>query len=61
MAVTVMRKNVKKMRLRVINCWSCRYFSKVRFRGSLINNLSNKVFGNKNDGLQNFAKQPWIL
>ena len=61
MAVTIMRKNVKKMRPRVINCWSCRDFSKGRFRGSLINNLSNKVFVNKDGGLQNFAKRPWIL
>ena len=61
MAVTIMRKNVKKMHPRVINCWSCRDFSKERSRGSLVNNLSNKVFVKKDDGLQNFAKRPWIL
>ena len=51
MMVTVMRKTFKKMRPRVINYRSYRYFFNETFRVSLINNLSNEVFVNNDDGL----------
>ena len=50
MTVTVMRKTFKKMRPRVINYRSYRDFSNETFRVSLINNLSNEVFVNNDDG-----------
>ena len=50
MTVIVKRKTFKKMRPRVIN------FSSETFIVSLINNLSNEIFVNKNDGLQKFCK-----
>ena len=56
MTVTVMRKTFKKMRPRVINYRSYRDFSNERFRVSLMNNLSNEVFVNNDDGLQKFCK-----
>ena len=56
MTVTVMRKTFKKMRPRVINYRSYRDFSNETFRVSLINNLSNEVFVNNDDGLQKFCK-----
>ena len=55
MTVTVMRKNFKKIRPRVINCRSYRDFFNETFRASLINNLSNEVFVN-DDGLEKFWK-----
>ena len=55
MTVTVMRKNFKKIRPRVINCRSYRDFFNETFRASLINNLSNEVFVN-DDGLEKFCK-----
>ena len=51
-----MRKTFKKMRPRVINYRSYRDFSNERFRVSLMNNLSNEVFVNNDDGLQKFCK-----
>ena len=56
MVVTVMRKTFKKMHPRVINYRSYRGFSNETLRVSLINNLSNKVFVNNDDGLQKFCK-----
>ena len=56
MTVTIMRKTFKKMRPRVINYRSYRDFSNETFRVSLINNLSNEVFVNNDDGLQKFCK-----
>ena len=56
MTVTVMRKTFKKMRPRVINYRSYRDFSNETFRVSLINNLSNEVFLNNDDGLEKFCK-----
>ena len=44
MIMTVMRKTFRKMRSRVINYRSYRYFSNETFRVSLTNNLLNKVF-----------------
>ena len=57
MTVTVMRKTFKKMRPRVINYRSYRDFSNETFRVSLINNLSNEVFVNNDDGLQKLCKR----
>ena len=51
-----MRKTFKKMRPRVINYRSYRDFSNETFRVSLINNLSNEVFVNNDDGLEKFCK-----
>ena len=44
-----------KMRPRVINYRSHRDFSNETFRVSLINNLSNEVFVNNDDGLEKFC------
>ena len=56
MTVTDKRKNFKKMRPTVINYRSNRDFSNETFRVSLINNLSNEVFVNNDDGLEKFWK-----
>ena len=56
MTVIVKGKTFKKMRPRVINYRSYRDFSNETFRVSLINNLSNEVFVNNDDGLQKFCK-----
>ena len=53
--VTVMRKTFKEIRPRVINYKSYRDFSNEIFRFSLINNLSNNVFVNNDDGLEKFC------
>ena len=44
------------MRPRVINYRSYRDFSNETFRVSLINNLSNEVYGNNDDELEKFCK-----
>ena len=56
MKMTVMRKTFKKMHARVINYRSYRDFSNEVFRVSLINNLSNEVFLNNDNGLEKFCK-----
>ena len=56
MTLTVMRKTFKKMHPRVINYRSYRDFSNETFRASLINNLSNVVFADKDDELQKFCQ-----
>ena len=64
MTVTVIRKTFKKMclkarktfLLKVINYRSHRDLSNETFRVSLINNLSNEVFVNNDDELENFCK-----
>ena len=56
MTVTVMRKTFKKMRPRVTNYRSYRDFSNETFRVSLMNDLSNEIFVNNDDGLQKFCK-----
>ena len=56
MMVTVLRKTFEKMRPRIINYRSYRDFSDETFIGSLINNLSNEVFLNNDDGLEKFCK-----
>ena len=56
MTVTVTRKTFKKMHPRVINYRPYRDFSNETLRVSLMNNKSNKVFVNNDDGLQKFCK-----
>ena len=56
MTVTVMRKSFKKIRPRVINDRSYKDFSNETFKVSLINNLSNEVFVNSDDGLEKFCE-----
>ena len=56
MTVRIMRKTFKKMHPRVINSRSYRDFSNEAFWASLINNLSNEVFVNKDDELQKCCK-----
>ena len=60
MTLTIMRKTFKKMRPRVINYRSHKNFFNEKFRDSLMNNFSNEVFVNNDDGLQKFSKQPSI-
>ena len=55
LSVTV-KKNLKKIRPRVINWRSYSDFSNETFRVSLINNLPNEVFVNNADGLETFYK-----
>ena len=57
MTERVMRKPFKKIRLRVINNRSYRYFSNETFRVSLINNLLNELFVNNEDRLEKFCKK----
>ena len=56
MAVIVMRKTFKKIRPRVMSYRSYIDFSSETFRVPLINNLSNEVFINNDDGLAKFCK-----
>ena len=56
MTVTVMGKTFKKIRLRVINYRSCRDLSNEVFSVSLINNLSNELFLNNDNGLEKLCK-----
>ena len=51
-----MRKTLKKMHPRVIKYRSYRDFSNETFRVSLLNNLSNEILVNNDDGLQKFCK-----
>ena len=57
LTVTVMRKNFKKIRPRVINYRSYRDFSNETFRVFLINNLSKDAFVNNDDGIEKFCKR----
>ena len=54
--VTVMKKTFKIKCRRVINYRSYRDFSNETFRVSLINNLSNEVLVNNDDGLEKICK-----
>ena len=56
MTVAFMTKTYKKIRPRAIDYRSYRDFSNETFRVSPINNLSNKVFVNNDDGLGKFCK-----
>ena len=55
-AVTVLRKTLKKVRPRIINCRSFKHFSNEACRVSLKNNLSNEVYVNNDNGLERFCK-----
>ena len=56
MTLTVMRKTFKKLSPRIISYRSYKNFSNETFRESLINNLSNEVFSNNDNGLEKFCK-----
>ena len=56
MTVTVMRKTFKKLSPRIISYRSYKDFSNETFRDCLVNNLSNEVFPNNDNGLENFCK-----
>ena len=56
MTVTVMRKTFKKLSPRIISYRSYKDFSNETFRDCLVNNLSNEVFSNNDNGLEKFCK-----
>ena len=56
MTVTVMRKTFKKLSPRIISYRSYKDFSNETFRDCLMNNLSNEVFSNNDNGLEKFYK-----
>ena len=56
MTVTVMRKTFKKLSPRIINYRSYKDFPNETFRDCLVNNLSNEVFSNNDNGLEKFCK-----
>ena len=56
MTVTVVRKTYKKLSPRIISYRSYKGFSNETFRDCLMNNLSNEVFSNNDNGLENFCK-----
>ena len=51
-----MRKTFRKQRPRIINYRSFKHFSSEEFRKSLIDNLSNQIYTNSNDGFNRFCK-----
>ena len=51
-----MRKTFRKQRPRIINYRSFKHFSNEEFRKSLIDNLSNQIYTNSNDGFNRFCK-----
>ena len=56
MTVTVMRETFKKLSPRIISYRSYKHFSNETFRDCLVNNLSNDVFSNNDNGLKKFCK-----
>ena len=56
MTVTVMRKTFKKLSPRIISYRCYKDFSRETFRDCLVNNLSNEVFSNNDNGLEKFCK-----
>ena len=56
MTLTIMRKTFKKQRPRIINYRSFKHFSNEEFRKSLIDNLSNQIYVNNDDGFSRFCK-----
>ena len=56
MTLTIMRKAFKKQRPRIINYRSFKHFSNEEFRKSLIDNLSNQIYVNNDDGFNRFCK-----
>ena len=55
MTVTVMRKTFKKLRPRIINYRSYKFFSNDDFRVSLLNDLSDENLINNDNGLERFC------
>ena len=51
-----MRKTFKKLSPRIISYRSYKDFSNETFRDCLVNNLSNEVFSNNDNGLEKFCK-----
>ena len=51
-----MRKTFKKQRPRIINYRPFKHFSNEEFRKPLIDNLSNQIYVNNNDGFNRFCK-----
>ena len=56
MTLTIMRKTFKKQRPRIINYRSFKHFSNEEFRKLLIENLSNQIYVNNDDGFNRFCK-----
>ena len=56
MTLTIMRKTFKKQRPRIINYRPFKHFSNEEFRKPLIDNLSNQIYVNNNDGFNRFCK-----
>ena len=56
MTVTVMRKTFKKLSPRIISYRSYKDFSNERFRDCLVNNLSNEILSNNDNGIEKFCK-----
>ena len=56
MTLTIMRKTFKNQRPRIINYRSFKHFSNEEFRKSLIDNLSNQIYVNNDDGFNRFCK-----
>ena len=56
MTLTIMRKTFKKQRPRIINYRSFKHFSNEEFRKFLIDNLSNQIYVNNDDGFNRSCK-----
>ena len=56
MTLAIMRKTFKKQRPRIINYRPFKHFSNEEFRKPLIDNLSNQIYVNNNDGFNRFCK-----
>ena len=56
LTLTIMRKTFKKQRHRIINYRLLKHFFNKEFRKPLIDNLSNQVYVNNDDGFKRFCK-----
>ena len=56
MTVEVMRKTFKKLSPRIISYRSYKDYSNETFRDCLVNNLSNEIFSNNDNGSEKFCK-----
>ena len=56
MTSTITRKTFRKQRPRIINYRSFKHFFNEEFRKSLIDNLSNQMYANNDDGFNRFYK-----
>ena len=52
--MTIMRKALKKQRPIIVNYRSFKHFSNEEFRKSLIDNFSNQIYVNNDDGFNRF-------